>query len=220
MRVLAVAGSAALILGAATVAAEAQGRSAGGPPGGMPAAASGGMGGTMAGGAAAPRGPGMSSGMPGSRASLPSQGLAGQANRPVDPWTNARPSPLPPLSSEGPGAPEFARIPAGDAAISDTAVERIRAYYVQRGQAPTTIPVATGRPEFLPPDNPPPGITNHWQIGKQLPPGIQARFLPADLLDEIVTRPGTKYVLIDGDVVLVADDGTVLDAVPDVVPGG
>ena len=65
----------------------------------------------------------------------------------------------------------------------------------------------------------PPGLAKRIEVKGELPPGIQKRDLPEDLLDRLPpAKEGTKRVVADGDVVLIEEaTGVVLDVLRDVI---
>lgn len=81
-----------------------------------------------------------------------------------------------------------------------------------------------GKSKGLPPGlakraNLPPGLARHVQLHGSLPPGLQKRNLPDDLLAQLPKLPvGYERVIIDEDVVLIEKaTGLILDVIEDVL---
>ena len=67
-------------------------------------------------------------------------------------------------------------------------------------------------------DKLPPGLAKQLTENGALPPGLEKRSLPEDLLHRLPARKGTKRVIVDDDILLV-EEGTeiVLDIIEDIV---
>jgi Ni/Co efflux regulator RcnB len=64
----------------------------------------------------------------------------------------------------------------------------------------------------------PPGQAKKWSRGRQLPTDLTYHALPAELLARLVPPPGTQYVRVAADVLLIAaGTGLVLDAIEDLM---
>lgn len=61
----------------------------------------------------------------------------------------------------------------------------------------------------------PPGLAKKYRVGDALPPGLDIRAVPRDLLDLLGTAPrGHQYVQVDNDILLIAEASRkVIDAV-------